>query len=337
MRVWELTEPTGAAGLSLVERAEPVAGPGEVVLRVEAVSLNYRDLLMIRGRYQKHTPAGMVPCSDASGTIAAVGEGVRGVNIGDRVTSVFSPAWSCGSFTLAAGRSALGSGLAAGCLAEQVVLPAGGVMPAPSHLSHEEAATLPCAALTAWHALLEETPIRPGDSVLTLGSGGVSVFAIQFARAAGARVIGTTSSAAKAERLRELGVEHVINYRETTSWGEAARVAAGGEGIDNVVEVGGQGTFDQSVRAVRPGGIVSLIGVLSGAAPVNLTPVLMRNIRVQGVMVGSSGMFQRMNRAIAQHAIHPTIDRVFPFEAAREAFEYIASGSHVGKIVIRTR
>lgn len=335
MRAWELSEATGPGGLSLVERPEPAPGPNEVVVRVEAVSLNYRDLLMVRGRYQKHTPAGMVPCSDASGTIAAIGVGVRDVQVGDRVTSVFAPAWTGGQFSLAAARSALGSGHAAGCLAEQVVLPATGVTPVPKHLSFDEGATLPCAGLTAWHALFEEVPIKPGDSVLTLGSGGVSVFAIQFACLFGARVIATTSSPAKAERLRELGAEHVIDYRETPAWGDAARAAAGGEGIDHVVEVGGQGTLDQSVRAVRLGGTVSLIGVLAGAAPVNLTPVLMRNIRVQGVMVGSTEMFHHMCVAISRRRLHPIVDRVFPFAEAREAFEYLASGAHVGKVVIR--
>jgi NADPH:quinone reductase-like Zn-dependent oxidoreductase len=334
MRAWELTEPTGPRALVLSERPDPQPGPGDVLVRVEAISLNYRDLLMVRGHYSRKMPARMVPCSDAAGTVIATGAGVRGVATGDRVTSAFAPEWAAGQFSLAAARSALGAGTTPGCLADRLLLPAHAVMPVPSPLSMYEAATLPCAGLTAWHALFEESPIRPGDSVLTLGSGGVSVFAMQFATVAGARVIATTGSEAKAERLRSLGAEHVINYRETATWGDAARAAAGGEGIDHVIEVGGQGTFDQSVRAVRLGGTISLIGVLAGAAPVNLTPILMRNIRVQGVMVGSLEMHRRMTAAIAHHQLHPAIDRVFPFEAVPDAFEYLASGAHVGKIVV---
>ena len=336
MRAWELTEPTGPRALVLSDRPDPQPGPGDVLVRVEAISLNYRDLLMVRGHYSRRMPARMVPCSDAAGTVIATGAGVRDVAIGDRVTSAFAPGWAAGQFSLAAARSALGAGTTAGCLADHLLLPAHAVVPVPSPLSMHEAATLPCAALTAWHALFEEAPIRPGDSVLTLGSGGVSVFAMQFARAAGARVVATTGSDSKAERLRALGAEHVINYREIPAWGDAARAAAGGEGIDHVVEVGGQGTFDQSVRAVRLGGTISLIGVLAGAAPVNLTPVLMRNIRVQGVMVGSLEMHRRMTAAIAHHALRPVIDRVFPFDEAPDAFEYLASGAHVGKIVVTT-
>lgn len=334
MRAWELLEPTGPGALTLAEHPDPAPGPGEVLLRVGAVSLNYRDLLMIRGHYSRKMPARMVPCSDAAGTIVAVGDGVTGLEVGNSVTSVFAPAWVAGQFTLAAARSALGAGHTPGCLADLAVLPAYTVMPMPPHLSLQEAATLPCAALTAWHALFEEAPIRPGDSVLTLGSGGVSVFAIQFAKAAGARVVATTSTPAKAGRLKAMGVDQVIDYRETAAWGDAARAAAGGEGVDHVIEVGGQGTFDQSARAVRLGGTISLIGVLSGPAAVNLTPVLMRNIRVQGVMVGSREMFGRMNTALVSHALRPVIDRVFPFGAAREAFEYLASGAHVGKVVV---
>lgn len=304
-------------------------------MRAGAVSLNYRDLLMCRGEYSRKLPEHMVPCSDAAGEVVAVGAGVRGTKPGDRVSSVFLPDWLAGQFTLAAARSALGAGASPGMLADTFVLPERGVVPVPGHLGIEEAATLPCAALTAWHALFEEAPIRPGDAVLTLGTGGVSIFALQFAKAAGARVIATTSSDAKAARLRELGADHVVNYREVTAWGDRARQLAGGEGVDHVVEVGGQGTFDQSVRAVRLGGTISLIGTVAGPAPVNLTPVLMRNIRVQGILVGSREMVTRMTAAIAHHRLRPLIDRAFLFEDAPAAFEYMASGAHVGKVVVR--
>lgn len=334
MRAWELARTTGPDGLQLVDRPDPVAGPTDVVVRVRAVSLNYRDLLVVGGLYARSLPPRLVPCSDAAGEVVAVGEAVRGVAAGDRVTSVFAPAWPAGQFSIEAGRSALGAGVH-GVLADHVVLPAGGVLPMPAHLSFEEAATLPCAALTAWHALFEEARFTPASTVLTIGSGGVSVFALQFARLAGARVITTTRGAAKVERLRQLGAHEVVVTEGLTSWGDRVRELTGGLGADHVIEVGGQGTFDQSVRAVRLGGTISLIGVLAGAAPVNLTPVLMRNIRVQGVMVGSREMFGRMNAAVTAHALRPVVDRVFEFGQALAAFEHLASGAHVGKVVIR--
>jgi NADPH:quinone reductase-like Zn-dependent oxidoreductase len=333
MQRWELTAPTGPDALTLVEAPDPVPGPLDVVVRVRAVSLNYRDLLVIGGQYARNLPPRLVPCSDAAGEVVAVGALVREVSVGTRVTSLFAPGWQAGAFSLAAAKTALGAGVH-GVLADHVVLPASGVVPVPAHLSFEEAATLPCAALTAWHALFEEAPFTPGATVLTLGSGGVSVFALQFAHAAGARVIATTTRAAKAERLRALGADEVIDVGGEPGWGDRARALTGGVGVDQVIEVGGQGTLDQSLRAVRLGGTVSLIGVLAGPAPVNLTPVLMRNIRLQGVMVGSRDMAGRMHAAITQRRLRPVIDRVFPFQEAPAAFAYLASGSHVGKIVV---
>ena len=334
MRAWELTEPAGPRALALVERPDPTPGPTDVVVRIEAISLNYRDLLMVRGRYSRTVRAGMVPCSDAAGVVTATGAGVRHVKVGDRVTSTFAPEWNAGRFSMPAARSALGTGATPGVLADTVVLPDHGVLPPPSHLTQAEAATLPCAALTAWHALMEETPIGPGDVVLTLGSGGVSVFAVQFAVRAGARVIATSGDAAKAERLQALGVDRVVNYREVAAWGEAVRELTGGEGVDHVVEVGGAGTLEQSLKAVRLGGTVSLIGTLAGAAPVNLTPVFMRNIRLQGVLVGSREMFQRMNDDLSDPPMRPVVDRVFPFSDAPSAFEHLEAAKHFGKVVI---
>lgn len=331
MRAWELTSPTGPDGLALVQRPDAALGPREVRIRVRAVSLQYRDLLMVQGRYGRVAP-GLVPCSDASGEVLEIGTEVRTLTCGDRVTSTFAPEWLAGGVSLAAARSALGAG-GVGTLADTLVLPEHGVMPAPGHLSHEEASTLPCAALTAWHALFEETPIVPGSRVLTLGSGGVSVFALQFATLAGATVLVTSRSPGKADRLRELGADEVIDVSADDAWGDRVRKLAG-EGVDHVVEVGGQGTFDQSVRAVRLGGTISLIGTLAGPAPVNLTPVLMRNIRVQGVLVGSREMFGRMNAAIGRHGLRPVVDRVFPFAEAPDAFRHLASGAHVGKVVV---
>lgn len=332
MRAWSLTSPTGPDGLVLADRPDPPLGPLDVRIRVRAISLQYRDLLMIRGQYGRTAP-GLVPCSDASGDVVEVGAAVRDVAAGARVTSTFAPGWVGGGLTLAAAKTALGAG-GTGTLADHLVLPAHAVMPVPAHLSHEEAATLPCAALTAWHALFEEAPVVPGSTVLTIGSGGVSVFALQFARLAGARVLVTTRSPAKADRLRDLGADEVLDVSADPAWGDRVRALAGGEGVDHVVEVGGHGTFDQSVRAVRLGGTISLIGVLAGPAPVNLTPVLMRNIRVQGVLVGSHEMFRRMNAAMSRHGVRPVVDRVVAFPEAPEAFRYLERGAHVGKIVI---
>jgi NADPH:quinone reductase-like Zn-dependent oxidoreductase len=332
VRAWELVTPAGPDGLVLAERPDADPGPLDVRVRVRAISLQYRDLLMIQGQYGRVTPR-MVPCSDASGEVTAVGSLVRSVKAGDRVTSAFAPAWLAGGLTLAAAKSALGAG-GTGVLADTVVLPEHGVVPVPAHLSHEEASTLPCAALTAWHALFEEAPLAPGSTVLAIGSGGVSVFALQFAAMAGARVLVTTRTPSKVDRLRALGAAEVLEIRDDPAWGDRARRLAGGEGVDHVIEVGGHGTFDQSVRAVRLGGTISLIGVLAGPAPVTLTPVLMRNIRVQGVLVGSREMFTRMNAAIAHHGLRPVVDRVFPFQDAPAAFAHLESGAHLGKVVI---
>lgn len=332
MRAWELVSPTGPDGLALVDRPDAPLGPRDVRIRVRAVSLQYRDLLMIKGQYGRVAP-GLIPCSDASGEVVEVGAGVRTLAPGDRVTSTFAPEWVAGGLSLAAAKSALGAG-GIGTLADALVLPDHGVMRAPAHLSLEEAATLPCAALTAWHALFEEAPVVPASTVLTLGSGGVSVFALQFAKLAGARVLVTTRTPAKVDRLRQLGADEVVDVSTDSAWGDRVRTLAGGEGVDHVIEVGGHGTFDQSVRAVRLGGTISLIGVLAGPAPVNLTPVLMRNIRVQGVLVGSREMFGRMNAAIAHHGLRPLVDRVFPFEDAAEAFRHLERAAHVGKVVI---
>jgi NADPH:quinone reductase-like Zn-dependent oxidoreductase len=334
MRAWEVGSEAGPSNLRLVDRPDPVPGPGEVLLRPRAIALNYRDWLVVSGRYQRQLAAGSIPCSDAAGEIVAVGPGVRDIRPGDRVTSTCDPAWRNGPCSRAAIRSTLGTGLHDGVLAESVVLPATGVVPVPTGYSDEQAATLPCAGLTAWHALFEEVTIRPGGTVLTLGTGGVSLFAVQFAAAAGFRVFATSGHEAKRPRLKALGAADTLNYREVPQWGERARDWSGGEGVDLVVEVGGSGTLEQSLKAVRPGGTVCLIGNVADAAPVNLMPVLMRNIRVQGIVVGSRAMFERMNRAIERWRIAPVIDRTFPFAQAPAAFDYLAQGRHVGKIVV---
>ena len=335
MRVWQVAAPAGPSGLALAERPDPTPGPRDVVVRTRAVSLNYRDLLVISGGYGRQAPPGTIPCSDAAGDVIAAGAEVSRVREGDRVTSTFAPGWQTGALTAAAARTALGLGSTAGVLAESFVLPEQGVLPAPSSLSYEEAATLPCAALTAWHALFEEAPFLPGTTVLTMGTGGVSVFAAQFALAAGGRVVATSSRTDKLARLAALGVRDTINYVETPNWDDRARDLTGGRGVDQVIEIGGEGTLATSIRAVRPGGTISLIGVLAGPGHVALGPLFLRNIRLQGVMVGSREMFERMNAALAVRPLVPVIDRVVGFDEAPAAFAHLAGRTHVGKVVIR--
>jgi NADPH:quinone reductase-like Zn-dependent oxidoreductase len=337
MRAWTIGAEPGPAGLTLVERPDPSIGPEDVLIRARAVALNYRDLVVTSGGYTRgQQPIGAVPCSDVAGDVVEIGRSVRTVRVGDRVTSSFSPGWLSGPLTRAALKTSLGSGDTPGVLADLVALPAVSVVPVPGHLSFEEASTLPCAGLTAWHAVREATAVDPRSSVLTLGSGGVSAFAIQFASRAGARVIATTSTEAKRQQLQALGAAVTINRRETPAWGEAARLLSGGEGVDVVVDVAGQGALAESCRAVRPGGTICLIGTLaaSTSTPVNLAPIFLRNIRLQGVTVGSREMFLRMNAHLAEATIRPVIDSVWPFEEAVAAFERLRSGGHVGKVVI---
>lgn len=332
MRRYEVQDSFGLDNLRLVEAPEPALGPGQVRLRVRACCLNYRDLLMVRGHYDPRLPLPLVPLSDGLGEVVELGPGVARVALGDRVCATFSPSWIAGEPDADAVRLTRG-GVVPGMLSEQVVLGEQELVRAPDHLSDVEAATLPCAALTAWSALATYGGVKAGDVVLTLGSGGVSVFALQLARLLGARVTATTSSEAKAQRLRALGAETVVRYDEDPRWGRAVRKLTGG--VDHVVEVGGAGTLAQSLEAVRPGGTVSLIGVLSGVKePLSVLPVLMKQVRVQGILVGHRQGFEAMNRAIAAHGLRPVVDRVFPFTEARAAFEHLASGAHLGKVCI---
>jgi NADPH:quinone reductase-like Zn-dependent oxidoreductase len=257
------------------------------------------------------------------------------VKVGQRVAGIFMQKWLAGELTETAARSAL-AGAIDGVLAEYDVLHESGVVPVPEHLSDEEAATLPCAAVTAWHGLITEGQVTAGDSVLVQGTGGVSLFALQFARLVGARVVITSSSDDKLRRAREMGAAEAINYKATPEWGDRVRELTGGRGVDHVVEVGGAGTLGQSLKAVRTGGRISLIGVLTGGTgQVNPLPVLMKGVRVQGIFVGSRDMFEAMSRAIALHTLRPVVDRVFPFAEAVEAYRYLESAAHFGKIVIR--
>ena len=314
--------------------AEPL-GDCDVRVRVHAASLNFRDLMMVKGQYNPRQPLPLVPCSDGAGEVVEVGERVTRFQPGDRVCSLFAQGWIAGSPSNERRGATLGGPLQ-GMLRQDVVLPESGWALVPEHLDYEEASTLPCAALTAWSALVEQGELRPGCTVLTEGSGGVSVFALQFARALGCRVVSTSSSESKRERLRELGAEHTIDYTADVRWGRTARNWAGGDGVDHVVEVGGVHTLGQALDAVRPGGIVSVIGVLTGTrSELDIIPILMKNVRLQGVFVGHRDGFEAMCRAMQAHEIRPQIDRVFDFEQSHEAFAYLESGAHFGKVVVR--
>lgn len=335
MRVVEIQERFGLDRLALVERPDPEPGPGQVLLRMRAASLNYRDLLTVRGHYNPKQPLPLIPCSDGVGEVAAVGDGVDRVGMGDRVATLFTQRWLSGRPTREKLRATLGGPLD-GTLAEMMVLDAEGVVPLPEHLSDEEGATLPCAGLTAWSALAVLGSIQAGDTILVQGTGGVSIFALQFAKLIGARAIVTSSSDEKLERARELGAWETINYRSTPEWGKEVLKRTGGEGVDLVVEVGGAGTLAQSLVAVRFGGEISLIGVLSGiASELNILPLLMQQVRVQGLLVGHREGFESMNRAIAAQGMKPVVDSVYSLDEVGQAFERMAAGEHFGKICIR--
>jgi NADPH:quinone reductase-like Zn-dependent oxidoreductase len=333
MKVYEIRDGFGLEALRLAERPSPVPGPRDVLVQMRAVSLNYRDLLVVKGLYNPKMPLPRIPVSDGVGTVTAVGPEVKRIKVGDRIAGAFMPDWVDGEISEEKARAALG-GSVDGLLAEQAVLPESAVVRVPAHLSDEEAATLPCAAVTAWNGLVASGGVKPGETVLVQGTGGVSLFALQFARLAGARVIATSGSDAKLQRALALGAAEGVNYKAVPEWGERVRQLAGGAGVDHVIEVGGAGTLPQSLRAVRMGGHVALIGVLSGYGQANPLPILMKNVRVQGIYVGSRALFEAMNRAIALHQLRPVVDRTFPFAEAPAAFRLLESGAHFGKVVI---
>ncbi|WNG55439.1 NAD(P)-dependent alcohol dehydrogenase [Archangium gephyra] len=335
MKAYEIRGGFGLDNLVYAERPDPEPGPMQVRVRVKATSLNYRDLMMVEGRYNPRQKLPLVPNSDGAGVVDAVGPGVTRVKVGDRVMGLFAQAWLAGEPSRQVQGSTLG-GPQDGALADTMLLHEDGAIPTPTHLTDEEASTLPCAAVTAWSALVTQGGIKAGDTVLLQGTGGVSIFALQIARMMGARVILTSSRDDKLERARALGAHEGINYVTTPDWDKTARTLTGGTGVDHVVEVGGAGTFEKSLRAVRLGGTVSVIGVLSGGAgAMALTPILMGNLRVQGVFVGHRQSFEALNRALTLHGVRPVVDRVFPFAETRAAFEHLKSGAHFGKVVIR--
>lgn len=334
MRAWTIADGFGLDHLRPVDCPDPQPGPGQVAVAVRAVSLNFRDLLIAKGLYNPKMALPRIPCSDGAGEVVAVGPGVGRVAVGDRVCGTFFQRWAAGPVTDAAGRSALG-GEIDGMMAERVVLSEEGVVKCPAHMSFEEAATLPCAAVTAWNALAEGG-LRAGQTVLLQGTGGVSIFALQIARLFGARGLITSGSDEKLDRAAKLGAAAGTNYRTNPDWDKWARTQTGG-GVDHVVEVGGAGTLERSCRAVRTGGHIALIGVLSGTGTVNPLPILMRSIAVRGIFVGSRAMFEDMNRAFELHQVRPVIDRAFPFDQFPEALKHLESGAHFGKVVVRVR
>jgi NADPH:quinone reductase-like Zn-dependent oxidoreductase len=334
LRAWRFVDAFGLENLRLVELPEIEPHPGQALVRVRACSLNYRDLVLAKGGYGRAVKAPITPLSDGAGEVLAVGSGVTRVKPGDRVCGIFMQRWLDGGPDDEKAASAMG-GAIDGMLAEQVCLNADGLVHFPDHLSFEEAATLPCAAVTAWNCLFRSGNLKPGETVLLQGTGGVSVFALQFCKMAGARVFSTSGNDAKIERLKQMGADGVVNYKTTPEWDKPARNFTHGVGVDHVVEVGGAGTLPVSIKAVRRGGHIALIGVLTGGGEIDPRPILMKSIRLQGVYVGSREMFEEMNRAIENTRLRPVVDRVFGFDEIAEAMRYMESGAHFGKICVR--
>ncbi|HEX6771825.1 MAG TPA: NAD(P)-dependent alcohol dehydrogenase [Acidobacteriaceae bacterium] len=336
MKAWRIPA-FGIDKLSLDEVPAAQPGPGQVVLDVHAVSLNFRDLMTVKGAYNPKLQPHRIPCSDGAGIISAIGKGVTEVAVGDRVCGTFFQQWIEGDPAPEKFKGALGGDID-GTLAQQIVLDQHGVVKIPDQLSFEEAATLPCAGVTAWNAVVTAANTKSGDTVLLQGTGGVSCFALQFAVGLGARVIGTSSSAEKLRRAAALGLSAGHNYRDDPEWARWAVSQTAGRGVDLTVEVGGAGTFQQSMAATRTGGVVAQIGVLSGREqPLTITPILHKMLHIRGIYVGSRQHFLEMNRAIEQIRLRPVIDRIFSFGEAREAFTTMENASHFGKIVIAVK
>ena len=336
MKVFQIQDDWGIDNLKLATRPDPKPGPGQVLLRMKASSVNYRDLVVPSRGYGSHTgELPLVMLSDGAGEVIETGAGVGRVKPGDRVCPNFAQAWISGPPTPERLSRSLG-GPVDGTMQEYMVLPEGGVTKFPAHLSWEEAAALPCAALTAWSALVTHDTLGPGSRVLVQGTGGVAPFALQFAKLLGAHVTVISSSDEKIQKVKALGADATINYVQVPEWYKATRDITGGAGYDHILELGGEKTLPQALRCIRPGGTLSMIGVLSGgnlAAPLGL--VVTRQVRLQGITIGNRDGFEAMMHAIGQHKLKPVLDRIFEFEALKEALAYLKSGAHFGKICLK--
>ncbi|MDN3517227.1 NAD(P)-dependent alcohol dehydrogenase [Aquisalimonas lutea] len=333
MKVWEVQSHWGIDALTAIDRAAPVPGSGEIVVRMRAASVNYRDLLTVQGQgVGNELP--LVPFSDGAGEVLEVDTGVTRVAPGDRVCPMFFPSWIDGGPTAEKRSDPLG-GPRPGVLQEEMVLDAEAVAPVPEHLSMIEAATLPCAALTAWRALVVEGGLQADETVLLQGTGGVATFALQFAKALGARVIVISSSDEKLEQARGRGADHLINYRTTPEWQDAALEVTGGAGVDHILELGGRETINRSLQAARVGGKVLIIGVLSGfSQEIAMRSIYGKNLRLIGLSVGSRAHFEAMTAFVERHRIHPVIDTVLPFDSVPAALLRMQSARHIGKICL---
>ncbi len=334
MKSYEINE-FGIDNLTLTEREKPEPKETEVLVKFHAASLNYRDLMMIQGSYNPKLKMPLVPFSDGAGEVVEVGENVTKFKVGDRVMPIFMQGWQDGGVSFEKARTALGGDLD-GVLREFGSFDENGLVCIPDHLSYEEAATLPCAGLTAFNALFESGGLKPDDTILLQGTGGVSIFALQFASVLGNRIIITSSSDEKLQKAKELGATDLINYKTTEDWDREVLNLTDKRGVDHVVEVGGAGTLKKSLNAVRTGGHIAVIGVLSGQGEINPTSILMKVVKLQGIFVGSRQMFEAMNLMLCQHEyIKPVIDKTFAFDEVKDALKYMESGSHFGKIVVK--
>ncbi len=334
MKAYEIQQ-FGIENLALVERDEPQISETQVKVKFHAFSLNYRDLMMVKGFYNPRLKMPLVPFSDGAGEVVEIGENVTKFKVGDRVMPIFMQGWIDGAIDAGKARTALGGDLD-GCLREFGAFNENGLVCIPEHFSYEEAATLPCAAVTAYHALFESCGIKPDSTVLLQGTGGVSIFALQMASVLGCRVIITSSSDEKLERAKQLGADDLINYQTTADWDKKVLELTEKRGVDTVVEVGGAGTMQKSVNAVKTGGHIAVIGVLSGAGEFNPTSILMKSVRLQGIYVGSRQMFEDMNRYFTQYShIKPVIDKTYEFGEVKDALKYMEAGAHFGKIVVK--
>jgi NADPH:quinone reductase-like Zn-dependent oxidoreductase len=335
MQAYQIIPGENIDGLQRVDLPSRPLGTGEVRIRVHAVSLNYRDLMVASGNYLVTVDDPIIPCSDGAGEVVEVGHGVSRYKPGDRVAASFFPCWHDGPTSPQKIRHALG-GDVDGMLAQEVCLDQDALVPLPESLSYVDACTLPCAGVTAWNAIFESSnKVKPGDTVLLLGTGGVSVLGLQIAKAAGLSAIITSSSDQKLQRARELGADHTINYTTTPEWHEEVLRVTGGQGANVVLEVGGKGTVNRSVLAAAMGGTVAIIGGVSGfGGEVNPAALLQGAKRMVGIFVGSRSMLENVVRFAQVTDLKPVVDRVFPFQHAREAYRYMESGSHFGKVVI---